>query len=296
MNKTFFRPVSYLLGSIALTSIVSTLPARAETPNAQRERQDASVAAIGIAQSDSLDAAIAGNAPPENVADAEYFLQATPERLQQSDRLQAREVANNAPSTTSVAPPEGSTKPTPGTVGTSASLLRAPARSSDTPVPSENASEETEPAVAQVDIEPGRTTRGGSSYIGIGGNIGLTGDTALGDGSFVINGKLGLTRVISFRPAAFISGDATFILPVTYDFIIQRAEDPFDPVPFAPFVGGGLAISTDEDDNFGFVLTGGIDVPISPEFIANASLNVGFLEDTTDVGLLIGVGYTFPGF
>jgi hypothetical protein len=297
VNKTIFRPVPCLLGLTALILFGSTLPARAQTPDAQRERQDASVAAIGIAQSDSLEAAIAREALPEDVADAEHFLQANPTRLQKSAPPEAPEAASNEPSTASVAQRETPTaKPIPGTVATSASLLSAPGRSSEPSAPSDNASEETEPAVAQIDIEPGRATRGISSYIGIGGNIGLTGDTALGDGSFVVNSKLGLTPVISFRPAAYISGDATFFLPVTYDFVIQRAEDPFGPVRFVPFVGGGLAISTDEDDNFGFALTGGVDVPISPEFIANASINVGFLEDTTDVGLTIGVGYAFPGF
>ncbi|MEH1807132.1 hypothetical protein [Nostoc sp.] len=35
----------------------------------------------------------------------------------------------------------------------------------------------TSAEVAQVDVNPGRTTRGGSSYIGVGGNIGfLRGD------------------------------------------------------------------------------------------------------------------------
>jgi hypothetical protein len=67
-------------------------------------------------------------------------------------------------------------------------------------------------------------------------------------------------------------------------------------VRFAPFVGGGLALSTDEDDNLGFVVTGGVDFPLSPQFVANAALNIGFLEDTTDFGLMVGIGYTFVSF
>lgn len=186
--------------------------------------------------------------------------------------------------------------PTPGTVETSADLLSA--QPEFAPVPeasSDAAASEADTTVAQTEIDPGRPTRGGASYVGIGGNIGIDGDTALGRGSFVINGKIGLTRSLSFRPAAIIGDDTVFLFPLTYDFRIQ-STDPFEPVRFAPFVGGGLALSTDEDDNLGFLVTGGVDFPLSPQFVANASLNIGFLEDTTDFGLMVGVGYTFVSF
>jgi hypothetical protein len=42
----------------------------------------------------------------------------------------------------------------------------------------------------------------------------------------------------------------------------------------------------------GFLLTGGVDVPLSPQFTATAGVNVGFIDDT-EVGLLLGVGYNF---
>ena len=151
-------------------------------------------------------------------------------------------------------------------------------------------------AVAQgiENISPGRATRGGSSYIGIGGNLGLSGNTGLGDGGFVINSKIGLTRNISFRPAVVFGSDTDFLLPLTYDFVIESA-DPFAPIPFAPYLGGGVILSTNGDNDIGFLLTGGVDVPLSAQFVANASINVGFRNDT-DVGLFLGVGYTFPGF
>jgi hypothetical protein len=156
----------------------------------------------------------------------------------------------------------------------------------------EVSSDKADTTVAQTELDPGRATRGGSSYIGIGGNIGLGGNTALGKGAFVINSKIGLTRNISFRPAVILGDNTDFLLPVTYDFVIQ-SNDPFAPVPFAPFAGGGVAVSTEGD--VGFLLTGGVDFPLSREFVANASINVGFSGDT-DVGLIVGVGYTFPGF
>lgn len=186
--------------------------------------------------------------------------------------------------------------PTPGTVETSADLLSAQPEFAPVPEASSDAADsEADTTVAQTNIDPGRPTRGGASYVGIGGNIGIDGDTALGRGSFVINGKIGLTRTLSFRPAAIIGDDTVFLFPLTYDFRIQ-STDPFEPVRFAPFVGGGLALSTDEDDNLGFMVTGGVDFPLSPQFVANAALNIGFLEDTTDFGLMVGIGYTFVSF
>lgn len=164
--------------------------------------------------------------------------------------------------------------------------------------------------LAQTDLDIRRGTRGVPNYLGIGINIGLTeeddvadaeadaddgGQTALGDAGFVINGKIGLSRNISLRPGVIIGDDALFMVPLTYDFLIPRV-DPFEPVRFAPFLGGGVALSTDSDDNIGFLLTGGVDVPLSRSFVANGSINIGFIEDETDIGIILGVGYTFPDF
>ena len=44
--------------------------------------------------------------------------------------------------------------------------------------------------------------------------------------------------------------------------------------------------------NVGFLVTGGFDVPISPQFTATAGVNAGFL-DKTNVELLLGIGYNF---
>ncbi|MEQ9237248.1 hypothetical protein [Coleofasciculus sp. E2-BRE-01] len=162
--------------------------------------------------------------------------------------------------------------------------------------------------LAQTDLDIRRGTRGVPNYLGIGINIGLTeeddvteadaddgGETALGDAGFVINGKIGLSRNISLRPGVIVGDDALFMVPLTYDFIIPRV-DPFEPVRFAPFLGGGVALSTDSDDNIGFLLTGGVDVPLSRSFVANGSINIGFIEDQTDIGIILGVGYTFTDF
>ncbi|MDF5716112.1 MAG: hypothetical protein PUP93_20050 [Rhizonema sp. NSF051] len=188
--------------------------------------------------------------------------------------------------------------PVPGTTATtSAAFSTNDTESTSQPsVPSKTQLRKSSNRVAQADIEPGRATRGGSSYVGVAGNIGLSGaSSALGDGNFTIISKIGLTRSISVRPAAVLGDDTVLLFPVTYDFSFKPISDPFSPpLPIAPYVGAGAAIRTGSDSQAAFLLTGGIDVPISPQFTATAAINAAFFDDTS-VGILLGVGYNFRG-
>ncbi|MCG6134563.1 MAG: hypothetical protein MET45_07845 [Nostoc sp. LLA-1] len=151
---------------------------------------------------------------------------------------------------------------------------------------------EPTPLIAQ-EVVPGTATRSGPSYIGVGGNIGFGGGTTLSQGSFAVFSKVGLTENFSARPAAFFGDNTLFLIPVTVDFPVQAVTDTGEQqLSIAPYVGGGAAISTGRDSTVGFLLTGGVDVPISPEFTATAGVNVGFIDET-EVGLLLGVGYNF---
>jgi hypothetical protein len=141
-----------------------------------------------------------------------------------------------------------------------------------------------------IDVQPGRTTRSGSSYVGIGGNLGLSGDTGLGDGAFAVISKIGLTRSFSARPSVVINDDEVFMIPITIDF--NGNQFPSTDVNVSPYIGGGLAISTEDDNTIGGLITGGLDVPLTSQFTANASVNVGFFNDT-DVGLQLGAGLNF---
>lgn len=188
---------------------------------------------------------------------------------------------------------DGTTKkqPIPGTAETSASALLGRSASSRIPANAPaNAPTRKGRQVAQMELAPGRATRSGSSYIGVGGNLGLTGDTALGDTGFAIFSKIGLTRVFSVRPSVVIGDDTDFIIPLTYDFPIQA--EPFERINFAPYVGAGVIISTDAGSNIGFALTGGVDVPLTTQFTATAAVTAGFI-DTTDLGIMLGIGYNF---
>ncbi|MGE5658893.1 MAG: hypothetical protein ACM37W_20030 [Actinomycetota bacterium] len=145
--------------------------------------------------------------------------------------------------------------------------------------------------VAQVNVRPGRTTTSGPSYIGVAGNIGFSGDSRLGSSSFAIISKIGLTNNLSVRPAVFIGDNTAFTVPLTFDFQPETVDDE-NRINIAPYAGAGIAVSTGDRSRVGFLLSGGVDVPLSTQFTATAGLNIGFLRDT-EFGLLIGVGYNF---
>jgi hypothetical protein len=164
-----------------------------------------------------------------------------------------------------------------------------------TPGPIETTSTIQTP-ILETDVTPGRATRSGSSYIGIGGNIGIgDGDTAIGEGSFAVLSKIGLTRSFSVRPSFLIGDNVTILLPVTYDF--NFGAGPTEDIGFraAPYVGVGPAISLGDDSGVDLLLTGGIDVPISSQFTATAAVNASVTGNPA-VGVFVGVGYNFAGF
>jgi len=144
-------------------------------------------------------------------------------------------------------------------------------------------------------VEPLSKTTGGSSYVGIAGNIGLSGgETALGVGSFTLISKVGLLRNISIRPTAVIGDNNTVLIPLTYDFSLQRQDVLSRAFRIAPYIGAGIAINTGNNSDTGALITAGVDVPLTPQFTANAALNVGFVNNTS-IGLLVGIGYNFSG-
>ncbi|BBD67343.1 beta-Ig-H3/fasciclin [Nostoc commune NIES-4072] len=143
-------------------------------------------------------------------------------------------------------------------------------------------------------VRPGRTTLGGPSYIGVAGNIGLSGsDTALSDGNFAAISKIGLTRNISVRPSVIFGDDTLFMVPLTLDFSPRTAGSVGNRTfAISPYIGAGVAIEANLDTDIGLLLTGGVDLPIGSRFTVTGGVNAAFLDET-DVGLLLGVGYNF---
>ncbi len=141
-------------------------------------------------------------------------------------------------------------------------------------------------------ISPGRATRGGSSYVGVAGNIGLGGDSALSELNFAVISKLGLTRNFSVRPSVVIGDDTTILAPITFDLAPRTTDAVGRTFGISPYLGAGVAIETSNDANVGLLLTGGVDVPLGSRFTATGAVNAAFL-DQTDVGLMFGVGLNF---
>ena len=301
MNTNFFKQVSFLLGLTALFVVGGGLSAQAETSDAITDMEtavtvdsepvavEAATAEIPLTESNPAVAALGVQIATESTASV----------LPQDSSSQEKVINENADAT--ALPSMRDLSAANGT-GTAADLVAQPFPGASTSAaalteqPQQTSSQtRSQNKVAQTDIELGRATRSGRSYIGAGVNIGFGGDTALGDGSFAIISKIGLSNTLSVRPSVLIGDDATFLIPVTYDFNI-RQTDPFETLRFAPYVGGGVTISTGDDSTIGFLATGGVDVPLSRQFTATAALNVGFQDDEIPVGLMVGVGYTFSGF
>jgi hypothetical protein len=186
------------------------------------------------------------------------------------------------------------TSPAPPTPSPSLDSAPAPA-----PVPTAPSSTEPQfPSGEQVkpdpsNVNPGRSTRSGSSYVGIGANVGGFGNTSVGSPGLMLYSKVGLTRYFSVRPAVVtdFSNDATFILPATFDLAPIRLGSVNDnAISVAPYIGGGATVTTDGDARA--LLTGGVDVPISSRLTATLGLNTTFGDDV-DLGGFIGVVYNF---
>lgn len=134
------------------------------------------------------------------------------------------------------------------------------------------------------------------SYIGIGGNIGLGGEsTSLGDGGFSLLGRTAITDNISLHTSSVFSDDSVSAFALTFGIPIYKGGRDLELV--YPFVGGGIAVEDFFGDfNVDALVTTGVDVPILRRLTGTVRLNFGFAEDDTDIGLLLGVGYNFSVF
>lgn len=130
------------------------------------------------------------------------------------------------------------------------------------------------------------------SYVGVGGNIGLSdADTGTAESGFAVISKVAITNNISVRPSVVIGSDTSITVPVTYDFSVRNSSTSSS---LTPYVGGGVVFATGGGDDTDLMVTTGVDYRFKPNLVGNASVNVGFGDDRTDVGLMLGVGYVFP--
>ncbi|MEG4232730.1 hypothetical protein QUA40_11550 [Microcoleus sp. Pol11C3] len=278
----------------AASEPAANLPVSIAAPE-KSEAATSEIAETETAQNTSIAAETENSEETAKIADNGVKVQSTVETAKKSDRPTSIVAErNNLEVTATKEEKEVQTAQEllSNPVSTSASALTNQPKVAEKPA---TASEPTKKVAQGTQIRPGRATRSGPSYIGIGGNLGFGGDTALGDGSFAIISKIGLTNNFSVRPTVLFRDNLTVLVPVTYDFVSKEAVEVSDDfvITAAPYAGAGVAFSTGDNSNFGFLISGGVDVPLSRNFTATAGLNVGFL-DGAEVGLLLGVGYTFP--
>ncbi len=283
MSNIFLRKHVFCLTSVTVALLGSGFSAVAQTVPAVQQLTQLSTTEVSVDQTSAGVDTQSQNF--STMSEVNPVLVSNSPTSQQFPGITTEETAN---------PVNPIVTPVPGTTSTSSAALIAqyPQAQFQASVPKSNAQ------VAQADINPGRPTRGGKSYVGIAANIGIGGgDSSLGDGNFMVISKVGLSNTISVRPSAVIGDNTAFLIPVTYDFSFQQASDPFtEPLPIAPYVGAGAAIKTGDDTKVAFLVSGGVDVPLgNTQFTANAAVNAAFF-DQTDIGLSIGVGYNFGRF
>ncbi|MEH2150181.1 hypothetical protein [Nostoc sp.] len=283
MNTIFLRKSVFWLPSIAALAVLSSgLSASAQTVD--------NVSSQPLTDP-SATVASANEFSPELDTASQNFSTETTETFTVTNLTKVQQLPNSAiQENASVTP-----TPIPGTVATSSATLTSEFVQPTSQTTSQPTSQPSAPRVAQSDIDLGRTTRGGSSYVGVAANIGLNGgDSSLGDGNFAVVSKIGLTNSISVRPSAVFGDNTTVLVPITYDFTFKSADAFSEPLPIAPYIGVGAAYKTGDDSKFAFLASAGVDVPLTPQFTATAAINAGFF-DQTDIGLLLGVGYNFSG-
>jgi hypothetical protein len=132
-------------------------------------------------------------------------------------------------------------------------------------------------------------------YIGIGGSIGLSGNTsALGTGGFSLFSKTVFTDNLSMHnnTVIFGTGISSSSSNLTVDFPIRDAAS--QQIIVSPFIGGGVMFRNEDGLKIAPHVTGGVDLPISRNITGTVQLNVGLPSDRrADMGLLLGVGYSF---
>lgn len=149
------------------------------------------------------------------------------------------------------------------------------------------------PAMAQSAL-PVESFQSPNSYIGIGGAIGVNGNTtSLGSGGLTIVSKLRFTDHLSLHDATVLFGRdaATSMIILSADFPIRNGEGK---TIMAPFIGGGAQLRYADGLFVSPAVSGGVDIPMSDNFTGTIRLNAGFPSNrSADVGIIVGAGYSF---
>jgi hypothetical protein len=131
------------------------------------------------------------------------------------------------------------------------------------------------------------------SYIGVGATIGLSDsdETGLGEGGFSIISRVGFTENLGLHNVAIFSDEFTSNFALTVRLPVK--SDQSGRTLVEPFIGPGITI---EDGEVDALVSAGADVPLTPDIAATARLNIGFTNDDTEIGIILGLGYNFKLF
>ncbi len=131
------------------------------------------------------------------------------------------------------------------------------------------------------------------NYIGVGGTIGLSDsdETGLGEGGFSIISRTGFTENLGLHSAAIFADEFTSNLALTVRLPIK--SDRSGRTLVEPFIGPGIIVQDGEIDA---LVSAGADVPLTQDITATARLNIGFPNDETEIGIILGLGYNFKLF
>lgn len=133
------------------------------------------------------------------------------------------------------------------------------------------------------------------SYIGIGGTIGLTGNTSsLGTGGFSILSRTVLNDFLAIHGnnVVFGSGTASSNNALTLNFPIRDSNT--QEIVVSPFIGGGIQFRNDEGIYISPLAVGGVDIPISKSLTGTVRGQAAFPNTgNADVGVTVGIGYSF---
>ncbi|MBE9142446.1 hypothetical protein [Planktothrix mougeotii] len=140
----------------------------------------------------------------------------------------------------------------------------------------------------------GRRLSNNYNYVGLGGNIGITGDgSGLGGGGLMSLSKTGFSENFSLHSGGIIIGsDSASLVHLTADFPVRSETNA---VRFSPFVGAGIIYKDifNNDFSVGPSAVAGIDIPISYSFLITGRASVGYIRDETDFGIQIGFSYIY---
>lgn len=171
-----------------------------------------------------------------------------------------------------------------------------PAQSSEPTLPPNSKATDIQPVARLVVDQQSRSEgkRGRFSYGGLGGAIGFSNDaeTSLGDGGFALVGKVGFSENFSLRTSAVFNFDATIMVAAAGELPLRDSRS--GRTLLIPFFGAGLVADTGETFHLGPLITTGVDIPLTRRLTGTARVNFGFVADSTDVGLILGVAYNFP--